>query len=166
MSYYIIIRGPLGSGKSTISEKLAKKINGKHLAIDRILDDNNLLEDKEDGYISQKSFRQANEIACQDAKSIIQQGTPVVFDGNFYWQSQIDDLIKWLDFPHYVFTLKASLELCIERDRQREKPLGEMAARVVYKKSTEFDYGTVIDISKPLDKAITEILSYLPKTKS
>lgn len=42
MSYYIIIRCPLGCGKSTIAERLAKKLNGKHIAYDRILDDNNL----------------------------------------------------------------------------------------------------------------------------
>ena len=36
MNYYIIIRGPLASGKSTISEKLAKIIKAKHFAIDRV----------------------------------------------------------------------------------------------------------------------------------
>jgi len=163
MSYYIIIRGPLGCGKSTISEELSKRINGKHFAIDRVLDDNNLDGDKEEGYISQKSFKKANELACTGAIPLLQQGTPVVFDGNFYWKSQVDDLIERVDFPHSVFTLRAPLSVCIERDSKRDKTHGEMAVKVVHKKSTEFDYGTSIDVTKPLQECIGEILSYLPK---
>ena len=163
MSYYIIIRGPLGCGKSTISEELSKRINGKHFAIDRVLDDNNLLGDKEDGYVSQKSFKKANEIACKDAIPILKKGKPIVFDGNFYWKSQVDDLIERLDFPHYIFTLKAPLKVCIDRDSKRNKTHGEMAAKVVHKKSTEFDHGTLIDVTKPLQDCLNEIISYLPK---
>ena len=99
MSYYIIIRGPLGCGKSTISEELSKRINGKHIAIDRIVDDPKLItREKEAGYVSQKNFLQANEIAIQEILPLLKQGTPIVFDGNFYWKSQIDDLINSLPF--------------------------------------------------------------------
>lgn len=162
MSYYIIIRGPLGCGKSTVAKKLAEKLNAEYFEIDRILDENNLIEDKEDGYISQRSFVKANEIIAPKAKNFLDKDKIVVFDGNFYWKSQIDDLIKRLDFPCYVFTLKAPLEVCTERDRNREKTHGEDAVRAVYKKSTEFDYGTVVDITKSLDEVISEIISYLP----
>lgn len=68
-----------------------------------------------------------------------------------------------MDFPHHVFTLKAPLKVCIERDLQRGKTHGEDAVRAVYKKSTEFDYGIVIDINRPLDICVKDILSYLPK---
>jgi len=163
MSYYIIIRGPLGCGKSTTSEELSKRINGKHFAIDRVLDDNNLLGDKEEGYVSQESFKKANEIASEEAIKLLEKNIPVVFDGNFYWESQVDDLIERLDFPHYVFTLKAPLEVCIDRDGKRDKTHGEMAAKVVHKKSAEFDYGTLIDVTRPLQECLDEIISYLPK---
>lgn len=162
MSFYIIIRGPLGCGKSTIAEKIAKKLHAEYVPVDRILDDHNLTKDKEEGYISQRSFIKANEIIAPQAKEKLQHGISVVFDGNFYWKSQIEDLIKRLNFPHYVFTLKAPLEVCIERDRQRGKTHGKDAARVVYKKSTEFNYGVVIDVNRPLGDCIKEILSYLP----
>lgn len=162
MVFYIIIRGPLGCGKSTVAQKLSKKLNAKYFAIDRVLDKYDLTKDKEEGYISQKSFKKANEIITPKAKEVLKKGTLVIFDGNFYWKSQMDDLISRLDFPHHVFTLKAPLEVCIERDRQRGKTHGEMATKVVYKKSTEFDYGIIIDISKPLDEAVEEIISYLP----
>lgn len=160
MSFYIIVRGPLGCGKSTIAEKIAKRLKAKYVPIDRILDEHHLTEEWEDGYISQKSFLRANAIAAPQARRSLERGIPIIFDGNFYWKSQVEDLIEKLDFPHYVFTLKAPLEVCIERDHLRKKTHGEDAARAVYKKSTEFDYGTVIDINRPLNECIKEILSY------
>lgn len=162
MNYYIIIRGPLGCGKSTVAKKLAEKLNAEYFSVDRILDEHNLTEEKEDGYISQRSFIKANEFIAPKVKEILGKDMPVILDGNFYWKSQIDDLIKRLDFPCYVFTLKAPLEVCIERDRNREKTHGEDAVRAVYKKSTEFDYGTVVDITKSLDEAVNEIVFCLP----
>lgn len=165
MSYYIIIRGPLGCGKSTISKKLSKIIDAEYFAIDRILDDHNLTSEKEEGYISQKSFIKANEIITPETKRLLKSGKIVVFDGNFYWKSQIDYLIGRLNFPHYVFTLKAPLGVCIARDIGRGKTHGEDAARAVYKKSTEFTYGTEIDITKPLAECVKEIISYLPPKK-
>lgn len=164
MTYYIIIRGPLGCGKSTISEKLSKLLPAKYFAVDRVLEEHGLEDEWEADYISQKSFQKANEIITPPAQKILTSGQPVIFDGNFYWQSQIEDLISRLDFPHYVFTLKAPLEVCIERDKNRPKTHGEDAARAVFKKSTEFDYGIIINITKPLNECIDEIISYLPKS--
>lgn len=163
MSYFIIIRGPLGSGKTTIAKKLSEILSGKYFAIDRILDEHSLTDDKEDGYISQKSFLKANTIILPEAKKSLEKNIPAIFDGNFYWKSQIEDLIKKIDTSHYVFTLKAPLEVCIKRDQERSKTHGEDAARVVYKKSTEFDFGTTIDVTNSEDETIKEILSYLPK---
>lgn len=161
--YYIIIRGPLGSGKSTISEKLSKIIGAKYFAIDRILDENNL-DEKEEGYISQNSFKKANEIACKEVIKVLKDGKPIIFDGNFYWKSQIDDLISKLGFPHYVFTLKAPIQVCIERDAKRDKTHGKDATMVVYSKSTEFTYGIEIDVTKNIEECLKEILSYLPES--
>ena len=161
MSYYIIIRGPLGCGKSTIAESISQRINAQHFSVDKILAEHNLEHDKEEGYISQKSFKKVNEIISPDAEKILEGGKPVIFDGNFYWKSQIEDLISRLHFPHYVFTLKAPLEVCIERDKSRNNTHGEAAARVVFNKSTEFDYGEVIDVTNPLHETTEEILSYV-----
>ena len=163
MSFYIVIRGPLGCGKSTISERLSKILNVKYFAVDRVLEEHDLENDWETGYISQKSFKKANEIIFPQAKKILDSGRSVVFDGNFYLKFQIEDLIKRLDFPNYVFTLKAPLTVCIGRNRKRNKTHGEDAVRAVYKKSTEFEYGIVININKPLKECIDNILSHLPK---
>ncbi len=163
MVFYVIIRGPLGCGKTTISERLSKILKAEHIAIDRVLDDHNLTKDKEDGYISERSFLRANVIILPKAKSFLEKGVPVIFDGNFYRKSQVDDLIKKLDFPHYIFTLKAPLEVCIGRDSKRPKPHGKDAAQAVYKKSTEFDSGIVIGVNRSLEECIKEIISHLQK---
>ena len=163
MSFYIIIRGPLGCGKSSISKKLSKIINAKYFGIDNILAENNLENDWEKGYISQKSFKKANEILVPQAQKILNMGKSVIFDGNFYWKSQVEDLIAKLNYPHYVFTLKAPLELCIERDKNRKKSCGEDATKAVFNKTTEFDLGINIDVSKSLQECLNEISSYLPK---
>jgi len=160
MTYYIIIRGPLGIGKSTIAKKLAEEIGAKYVAIDRIVDDPKLItREKEEGYISQKNFIKSNGIAVQGVLKYLKQGKPIIFDGNFYWKSQIDDLIKRLKkYKEHVFTLRAPLEVCIERDSKRNKTYGKEAAKAVYKKSTSFNYGTIIDTEdKTIEEAIQEI---------
>ena len=163
MVFYIIIRGPLGCGKSTIAKRLSKILKAKYFAIDKVLDEYDLTKDKEEGYISQKSFKKANEIIAPRAKDVLDKKKLIIFDGNFYWKSQIEDLISRLNFQHYVFTLKAPLEVCIKRDVERKKTYGEDATKVVFKKSTEFNYGIVININRPLNVCLKEIISYLPK---
>jgi len=157
-SYYVIIRGSLGCGKSTISKELAKELNAEYIAVDRVLDEFNLIKDKEEGYISQKSFFKVNEIVSERAKKLLNHKKPVIFDGNFYWKSCIEDLISRLNYPHYVFTLKAPVETCINRDEEREKTHGEDAARAVYKKSTSFEYGIPIETKgKSVEETLVKI---------
>ena len=163
MSFIVVIRGSLACGKTTISKKLSEIIKAKYISIDEILETKGLDNDWQEGYISEKSFIKANETILPSAKKILGKGKPIIFDGNFYWKSQLDDLIKKLNFPHYIFTLKAPLKVCIERDAKRTKPHGEDAAKAVFKKSNEFDYGILIDVTKNLRSCLDEIISYLPK---
>lgn len=161
MSYFVIIRGPLGSGKTTISKKLSKKIDGTHIHVDRVLDEHQLTSDTEDGYISQKSFLKVNEIIVPGALTAIKKRTPVIFDGNFYWKSQIDDLIKKIDAPHHVFTLKVPLGLCIQRDKERGLSHGKDAAEAVFMKTRTFTYGSEIDGRGTEEETIQDILVFL-----
>ena len=155
MKYYIIIRGPLGCGKSTVAKEIARKMKGKYVSIDAIIDKNKLYHDKEQGYISQASFIKANSIAIKYLK----KAEFAVFDGNFYWKSQIENLVNSLNCEHKIFTLKASIKKCIERDSKRIKSYGKDATKLVYKKSTEFDYGEIIDTERQTEKeTINEIL--------
>jgi predicted kinase len=160
VSYYLIVRGPLGSGKSTVSERLARSLRAQYVSIDRILEESNL-EQWESGFISESSFLRANEIAARTARPQLDQGRPVIFDGNFYWRSQIADLVGRLDFPHHIFTLRASLEVCVDRDARRSPPHGRRATEEVYAKSTEFEAGIGIDATPPVDDVVKEILHWL-----
>jgi len=162
MSFYLIIRGPLGSGKSTISKKLAEELGTKYFAVDDVLEQHQLTGDKEEGYISQKSFKKVNEIIEPEARQVLEAGGVVIFDGNFYWQSAIEDLIAHLPYSHEVFTLHLPLEVCIERDSKRTPPHGEGAATVVYNKTMSFEYGVPIDATKSIEASIVEIKRKLP----
>lgn len=164
MSYFIIIRGPLGCGKSTISKKLAETLGAEYISQDKVYEEHGLdVYSHEEGGIPAANDIKVNELVIPDAKRILDSGKIVIFDGCFYHKHAIEHLIKNLPYPHYIFTLKAPLEVCIERDKGRHKVYGEVAARTVHKLVSRFDYGLVIDVTKSLNEAVKEILSRLPK---
>jgi len=163
MSYFIIIRGPLGSGKTTLAKKLAKELKAVYIPIDSILEKHRLDKVKTEKWIPLKNFIKANKIILPEAKKLLKNNKIVIFDACFYHKEQIKDLIKNLPYKNYIFTLKAPLEVCIKRDSKRSKNLGKAATKAVHKLVSRFDYGINIDITKPLNKAIKEVLSYLPK---
>lgn len=158
MSFYILIRGPLGIGKSTVSVRLARELRGRCISIDRILEHHSLWES---GRLSE--FLRANRFAVGRARPLLARSTPVIFDGNFYWKTQIEELIGRLGEPHFVFTLEAPLAICVERDRRRPHPYGPRAVAEVYAKSTRFDYGIAVEASGTLASALREIGSHLPR---
>ncbi|MBI4995241.1 AAA family ATPase [Candidatus Peregrinibacteria bacterium] len=166
MSYYIVIRGPLGSGKSTISEKLAKILNAELIKIDKILDNLEInVIDENEGCIPVKNFIKANESVLPKVKKQLLNGKIVIFDACFYHKEVIEHLIKELKFPHYVFTLKAPVEVCIKRDKERNKTYGEGAACAVHSLVSRFDYGNIVDVTGGLEDTLKNILSYLPTPK-
>lgn len=165
MNYFVIIRGPLGVGKSTIAKRLAKLIDAEYISIDEILDKYKLGKvDEKAGCISVESFIEADDIALPGLERKMKAGKTIIFDGCFYHEEQIGHLIQNLPFAHFIFTLKAPLEVCIERDRKRGQAYGTDATGVVYRLVSRFDSGTVIDISKKdIDQSVNEILKHLPK---
>ena len=160
MAYYVIVRGPLGAGKTTVSDRIADQIAASHIAIDEILEKYGLERWDED-CISEGSFLDANGIAAKQAMADLQRGVPVVIDGNFYWKSAVKDLEKRLPFPHVVLTLKVSLAVCIARDAQRAPPHGAEAAAEVYAKATSFDYGIPLDATGSVDLVVGAALDEL-----
>jgi tRNA uridine 5-carbamoylmethylation protein Kti12 len=161
MGFYVIIRGPLGCGKTTISKALAARLSAEYISVDEVLESHKLEDEKEDGFISQNSFKKANDFIADSAKKFLDEKKPVVIDGNFYWKSQIDDLIEKLVFPHAIFSLDAPLEVCFDRDSKRENPLGEDATKAVYEKTTSVEAGKKIDVTKDTEEVITEIIDVL-----
>ncbi len=160
--YFIVIRGPLGIGKTTVAKRLAAKLKGEYISIDKILEKNKL--DKVTGsHIPLKNFLRANEIILPKASKLLEKKV-VVFDGNFYLKKQLQHLLRGLKSKHYVFTLRAPLTTCIERDSKRERIYGKGATKAVYNLVEKFDYGTVIETyGKKSNSVVKEILNKLPK---
>jgi tRNA uridine 5-carbamoylmethylation protein Kti12 len=154
--YYLILRGPLGSGKSTVAEALAKAVRGRVIHLDGLADKN------WDGG-SARMYLRGNVALERKARPLLAQGIPVIFDGCFYWKSQIRDLEARLPFPHESFTLKVPLSVCIERDHWRSPtPSGPVQAGIVYRKVNRFDWGFPIDGLQSVALQVRSILSRLP----
>jgi adenylate kinase family enzyme len=166
MSLSVIIRGPLGAGKTTISKRLADILGATYISIDMILDSLPEDWDEEGGCYSEKSFLHVNEIAAAQAKEALCKDEPVVFDGNFYWPSQIEDLPRRLHGPVIIFTLRVPLATCIERDGLRNPPHGEQAARDVFALTTSFTAGIEIDATGSVESVVATIVSQLPSKGS
>lgn len=130
MSASILIRGPLGVGKTTVARLLCSRLGGCYLSVDQVLAEHGL-DQGSDG-IPARSFRQANLLALPKALEARASGRAVVFDGNFYYKSQIQQLQRRLPAPVFVFTLQAPLDVCIARDAGRERVYGVDAASWVY----------------------------------
>ncbi|MDD5331432.1 MAG: AAA family ATPase [Candidatus Nanoarchaeia archaeon] len=162
MSYFIIIRGPLGIGKSTIAKALAKKLSAEYISMDQILKENGLDVRGNEPCIPARNFIKANEIVLSKVKRDLKDKI-VIFDGCFYHKEQIKHLEVYLPFEHYEFNLKAPIEVCIARDSKRKQSYGEGAARAVYSLVTKFDHGINIDTeNKTKNQVVKEILSHLP----
>lgn len=160
MSKAILLRGPLGVGKTTVARALCARLDGVYLSVDAILEENQL-DQCPDG-IPARNFIRANEIALPVAQAALSIGKAAVFDGNFYYKSQIKHLLRRLPKPSFVFTLNASVEDCIARDRGRERVYGVDAATWVHFLVTRFSAGIPIDTSeKTAEQVVEEIMSHL-----
>jgi mRNA interferase MazF len=162
--YFVIIRGPLASGKSTLSNLLAKDINAKVVRIDTVLDNLNLNKVPEgEPNIPVKNFIKANDHILPEVQKDLESGRNIIFDACFYHKEVIEDVIKRLPFTHYIFTLKVPLETCIERDAERNRSYGEGAACAVHSFVSKFDYGINIDGSGDIESTVSLISAHLPK---
>jgi predicted kinase len=158
MSFFLIVRGPLGAGKSTIARALAQALGAEVVSIDEILE----LQEWDGG--SEALFLAANVVAAERARGLLLRRVPVVVDGNFYWESALQDLAERLPFPHEVFTLKVPLEVCIERDRLRSPSYGEEATREVFEKVARVDRGIPIDGTRGIAHIVQDLRSHLPRS--
>jgi predicted kinase len=154
----IIIRGPLAVGKTTIGRMLADQLGGRYVSFDQIMDESELDQVEEGGGIALASFLKGNALAIAQVRDALDAGVTVVFDGCFYHLGQLEDLVASLPGGAEVFTLKAPLETCISRDRERERSYGVDAAAAVHWMVSQFDYGTCIDTEeKTAEQVVAEI---------
>jgi adenylate kinase family enzyme len=164
VGYYVIIRGPLGVGTSTIARILAKVLKAGYISIDDLLNEHGLdrvLEEEE--CIPATNFISVVELILPSVVRKLGEGEIVILDGCFYHEEQIDHLLRNLPEPHYAFNLRATLRTCVERDSGRGNAYGVDAATAVYNLVSRFDYGINIDTDdKTEGQVVEEILSHLP----
>ncbi len=167
----LILRGPLGVGKSTLAAALGASVPAHVISIDRILESEDL-EEWEAERIALRSFLRANDCAVTEARSHLSQGRAAIVEGNFYWEEQIEDLVRRVRCPALVVRLHAPVEVCIARDARRPPPdprvgpkagerLGEEAVRAVYelvrpspREQTLEATGTVSDVALALRRCL------------
>ena len=156
----IIIRGPLGVGKSTVAKAVAEKIGGLYISVDQILKDHELDKTSDGEGIPLANFLKSNELILEEARKAHTVGKSVVIDGNFYHKEQIEQLYAALGDETIAFTLKASVETCLIRDAARKKPYGEDATRVVHMFVSKFDHGTIVNTEiQTVDETVQVIMN-------
>lgn len=155
----IILSGPSGAGKTTISKKVSRRLDGTYVSVDQVLHDHGLDQIAEGSYcIPLANFLQGNTFMRPIITEAEAQHKSVVIDGCFYHREALDDLLHDLPYSHAVFTLSAPLEVCIERDRLREKPLGREVAVAVHHLTSKLTLGTVLDATDPIEKNVEQII--------
>ena len=111
------------------------------------------------GAIPIGNFIKANEKIIPKIKEALMLNKSAIIEGNFYHKKQLEHLINALEGEKvYVFTLKAKLATCIDRDKKRQNPYGKKATEAVYKLVSKFNYGTVIDTENKTEKEVVEEL--------
>lgn len=135
-------------------------LDGYYISFDKILRDNDLDYIPGEKCIPESKFLAANKIVIPITQKMLFNKQIVVFDGNFYHKSQIEDLITKLDNPYFVFTLKANLNECLTRNKAREYPLNKQSVKDVFELVSKFDYGTIIDTNNKTVKEITDEILY------
>jgi len=162
VSYCIIIRGPLGVGKTTVARALSAQLSGLYISIDQVLEDHNLLQSDGEG-IAVSCFLAANEMLLPAAQAALDTGRPVIIDGCFYHLEPITDLEQRLAAPVLVFTLQAPLSVCVARDKQRSVAYGVDAAAAVHSMVARVAYGTSIDtMDQTLGQTVASVANQLP----
>lgn len=157
MEYCIIIRGPAGVGKTTITKKLAKEINAKYFSFDKIMESNKLDHIVGDG-IPSKNFIKANKIILH----LIKEEKRIILDGCFYRKKQISNLLKNLKTKVYIFTLNTTILECTKRNKKRKNPLKNYDVEQVHNLVSKLKIGINIDTTKKnIKKIVLEILNHI-----
>lgn len=158
MGKLIIIRGPLGVGKTTIAKKLAEQLHARYFSIDETLRDHGL--DKEEN-IPFANFLHANELLLPAIQESLKT-QPVIVDGNFYYPEQIAYFQSRFPESLKIFTLEAPLNTCIERDANRDRSYGRGAVEYLYMMVCRFVVGERVNTDdRNAEGVANEIVSKL-----
>jgi len=163
MSFYILIRGPAGSGKTTIAKELSKIYNAHHICIDTIKHKLGLKH-------SEVEKIEANKKIIKEAKDYLKQGRIVIIDEVLYYPKQLSQLEN-ISYPSYLFSLNTSLSCCLKRNEKRReeegRTLSDNNVKLVHNLVSKLKKGIEINTeNKTIKQTIQEIITYLPKSEN
>jgi predicted kinase len=131
MKALIIITGMIGTGKTTVANALAKKLNMEVISSDPVrkeLAGINPYERKRNdfgqGIYSEEISDKVYSIITQMARSLLIQGKGVVLDATFSkerWRREAISMAKELGIPFILVLVTAPPEIVRERLKAREK---------------------------------------------
>ncbi len=143
----VILCGPVGVGKTTVSEKLMTRLDEEGLDFKMI---------HSDDFGTHTYDHMFDQVKDSDDNWIL--------DGTFY-REDIRDKFRQLDDVKIVW-LKADLETCIKRNEHREEPLEEKVVHIMFHKFEEPDADIEIDTDDlSSDEIIDKILKQIFEMK-
>ena len=171
MKKVIIITGPPGSGKSTISEKLAESFDkGVVINVDKIrhMIKGGYTNPWENNVSSQKQKMLAIKNACDLANNFSKSGFCVFIDDVITKKESLNLYEKFLGSKIDLFLLLPSKKILIERDSKRKKDeiMGKRAIELYekfYLVKGQFDWNVIDNSSLNIEATVKEIKKYLLK---
>lgn len=164
MSFVIILRGPAGAGKTSVSKRLSEVLKAHHISIDKIKKEKGLKHSEEEKL-------QANKYVIEEARKMLAKGKIVIIDEVFYYESQIKEILDNVSSESYIFSLHAPLDVCLRRNGERRKnnlrKMKDEDVKEVYELVSKFDSGIKINTDcKPVDETVSEILCHINTQQS
>lgn len=143
----LILCGPAGSGKSSIARRLMEELDDAYL-------------------ISSDAFkRKVYDRIMRETKRRLGKQKYLIIDATFYrkrWRDRLREITSDEERAVTIF-IDCSLETCLERNREREKPIPEEAIHIIWNKFERTDdYDIYINTEKVgISKAVDIILRQL-----
>jgi len=151
-------------GKTTIARTLAEMLDADHVAVDDVLVRHRLARtDLYSGRLITDYLIAADDIMLPQAEEGLKGGKVVIFDHCFYDVDHLDDILQRLQYPHFIFSLHAPVDVCIERNRTRPRSWG--GVRRNHRYVSQLEIGIGIDVGEiSAEQAAEQLLSHLPET--
>jgi len=160
MTYFLIIRGTAGVGKSTISKLVADRINAKVYHYDRIMKGFGFNYIPGEKWIPLHKFLSADSKMIPKFISRFEKGENIILEGNFYHNEQVKNLVSKIGFDCVIINLNGSLDTCIKRNKDRGEKMSQSVIEEVYGIMPKFEDGIDIETDgKEVKEIVDEIVN-------
>ncbi len=159
MSVVVILRGPSGVGKSTISRHIQEKLGRNWVVID-VDAFKHYVPLKEDNVNRAERTEIAHDVSQFFAKELYEKGYNVILE-EMYRQKHNDTLLKFLDdndMRYIKVFLRASLDDVISRSQHRDKKVPTEETRRLYGEVQPYEGDVVIDTSQYGSEDAAEVI--------